>query len=155
MVSIKLTVNGEARTVAVTDPAMPLLFVLRDLLDLEGTRIGCTEAVCGACTVLVDGTAVRSCRTAIGDIGDAAVTTIEGLSEHGDHPLQRAFVEGDVPQCGYCQSGQIMRAAALLLERPEPTRREVEDAMAEILCRCGTGPRIVEAVLRAATSARG
>jgi len=154
MVSIELSVNGETRTVAVPDPAMPLLFVLRDLLGLTGTRIGCTEAVCGACTVLVDGSAVRSCQTAVGDLGGAAVTTIEGLSKRGDHPLQRAFVEGDVPQCGYCQSGQIMRAAGFLMERPDPTRREVEDAMAEILCRCGTGPRIAEAVLRAAELAR-
>lgn len=154
MVSVKLMVNGEQHIVDVPDPAMPLLFVLRDLLGLTGTKVGCTEAVCGACTVLVDGAAIRSCQTAVGDLGDAVVTTIEGLSERGDHPLQRAFVEGDVPQCGYCQSGQIMRAAAFLMERPEPTRREVEDAMAEILCRCGTGPRIVEAVLRAADLAR-
>ena len=155
MVKVKLVVNGEARGADVPDPAMPLLFVLRDLLGLTGTKIGCMEAVCGACTVLVDGVAVRSCQTPVGDLGEAAVTTIEGLSENGDHPLQRAFVEGDVPQCGYCQSGQIMRAAAFLAEWPEPTRREVEDAMAEILCRCGTGPRIVEAVLRAAVLARG
>lgn len=150
MFRVKLTVNGEERIADVPDPAIPLLFVLRDFFDLKGTKLGCAEGVCGACTVLVDGAAVRSCQTAVADLGSAAVITIEGLSEHGTHPIQRAFAEADVPQCGYCQSGQIMRAAAFLTERPEPTRREVEDAMAEILCRCGTGPRIAEAVLRAA-----
>ena len=150
MVKVKLVVNGEARDADVPDPAMPLLFVLRDLLGLTGTKIGCMEAVCGACTVLVDGVAVRSCQTPVGDLGEAAVTTIEGLSENGDHPLQRAFVEGDVPQCGYCQSGQIMSAVALLRENARPDDAAIDAAMAGNICRCGTYNRIRAAIKDAA-----
>lgn len=148
-----LRINGRRRTVDV--PAdTPLLWVLRDELELHGTKYGCGMGLCGACTVHRDGTPVRSCRLAVSEVGEAAITTIEGLSPDGSHPVQRAWVEEDVPQCGYCQAGQIMTAAALLARTPSPTEREVEQAMSPILCRCGTYSRIRRAVGRAAELAR-
>ena len=146
---IKLTVNGVAREVD-ADEDMPLLWVLRDLLGLTGTKYGCGEALCGACTVHVDGQAVRACVTPIRRAAGHAVTTIEGLSPAGDHPLQRAWVELGVPQCGFCQAGQIMTAAALLAEIPRPTDEQIDRSLAGNLCRCGTYGRIRAAVKRAA-----
>ena len=146
---IQLTVNGVAREVD-ADGEMPLLWVLRDLLGLTGTKYGCGEALCGACTVHLDGHAVRSCVTPLRRAAGRAVTTIEGLSPAGDHPLQRAWVELGVPQCGFCQAGQLMTAATLLAENPHPSDAEIEAAMAGNLCRCGTYPRIRAAIRRAA-----
>jgi isoquinoline 1-oxidoreductase alpha subunit len=146
---MKIKVNGVARTVNV-DPDMPLLWVLRDLLGLTGTKYGCGEALCGACTVHLDGHAVRSCVTPVRRADGKAVTTIEGLSGRGDHPLQRAWLDLRVPQCGYCQAGQIMTAAALLAAHPRPTDDEIDASMAGNLCRCGTYPRIRAAIKRAA-----
>ena len=143
-----LTVNGAPVSVD-ADPAMPLLWVLRDILGLTGTKYGCGIAQCGACTVHVDGVATRACVTPVRAAVGKAVTTIEGLSERGDHPLQRAWVAEDVPQCGYCQSGQLMTAAALLRRRPQPSLEEVRREMRGNLCRCGTYGRIQKAVLRA------
>ncbi|MEO7732476.1 MAG: (2Fe-2S)-binding protein [Kofleriaceae bacterium] len=148
---IKLTVNGVAREVD-ADEDMPLLWVLRDLLGLTGTKYGCGEALCGACTVHVDGQAVRACVTPIRRAAGHAVTTIEGLSAAGDHPLQRAWVELGVPQCGFCQAGQIMSAAALLAENPKPTEADIDHSLAGNLCRCGTYLRIRAAVRKAAGS---
>ena len=149
----QLKVNG--RSVTVDAPAdMPLLWVLRDILHLRGTKYGCGIAECGACTVLLGGKAVRSCVTPISDVGAQAVTTIEGLSADGNHPLQRAWQELDVPQCGYCQAGQIMSAAELLSAKPRPTDKEIDDALDGNLCRCGTYLRIRSAVRRAAEIAR-
>jgi len=150
---MKLLVNGTKHDVSVPDD-MPLLWVLRDVLGLTGTKYGCGIAQCGACTVLVDGQAVRSCVRPAGALAGKAVTTIEGLSPNGDHPLQRAWVEVDVVQCGYCQSGQIMAAAALLKARPKPTDTEIDAALAGNICRCGTYQRIREAVHKA-SSLRG
>ncbi len=144
---IRLTVNGKPHTLD-ADPDMPLLWVLRDLLDLTGTKFGCGVAQCGACTVHLDGQPVRSCATPVSAADGAKVTTIEGLG--GDHPLQKAWVEAQVPQCGYCQSGQIMSAAALLAETPKPTDAQIDAAMEGNLCRCGTYPRIRTAIKRAA-----
>lgn len=146
---MKIRVNGVARTLNV-DPDMPLLWVLRDLLSLTGTKYGCGEALCGACTVHLDGHAVRSCVTPVRRAEGKAVTTIEGLSGQGDHPLQRAWLDLRVPQCGYCQAGQIMTAAALLAAHPMPTDDEIDASMAGNLCRCGTYPRIRAAIKRAA-----
>ena len=129
---------------------MPLLWVLRDVLNMTGTKYGCGVAACGACTVHLDGTAVRSCSLPVSAVGTAGVTTIEGLSENGDHPVQRAWDEVDVPQCGYCQAGQIMTATALLRRNPNPSDAEIEQAMAGNLCRCGTYHRIRDAVKLAA-----
>jgi isoquinoline 1-oxidoreductase subunit alpha len=148
---IKLTVNGVAREVD-ADQDMPLLWVLRDLLGLTGTKYGCGEALCGACTVHVDGQAVRACVTPLRRAAGHAVTTIEGLSPAGDHPLQRAWVELGVPQCGFCQAGQIMSAAALLAENPRPTDADIDHSLAGNLCRCGTYLRIRAAVRKAAGS---
>ncbi|HEY0478994.1 MAG TPA: (2Fe-2S)-binding protein [Kofleriaceae bacterium] len=148
---IKLTVNGVAREVEADDD-MPLLWVLRDLLGLTGTKYGCGEALCGACTVHVDGRAVRACVTPIRRAAGHAVTTIEGLSAAGDHPLQRAWVELGVPQCGFCQAGQIMSAAALLAENPRPSDDDIDHSLAGNLCRCGTYVRIRAAVRKAAGS---
>ena len=146
---MKLTVNGADHTVEV-DPDTPLLWVLRDRLGLTGTKYGCGAALCGACTVHLDGRAVRSCVTPVSRAEGAAVTTIEGLSEAGDHPLQQAWVRHAVPQCGFCQAGQLMSAAALLAEVPKPTEAQVDRALAGNLCRCGTYLRIRAAVLDAA-----
>jgi len=146
---IKLTVNGAVREVD-ADDEMPLLWVLRDLLGLTGTKYGCGEALCGACTVHLDGHAVRSCVTPIRRAAGHAVTTIEGLSPTGDHPLQRAWVELGVPQCGFCQAGQIMTAAALLAENPQPSDDDIDHSLAGNLCRCGTYLRIRAAVRKAA-----
>jgi len=147
----KLTVNGVVHDVA-ADEDMPLLWVLRDLLGLTGTKYGCGEALCGACTVHLDGRAVRACVTPMRRAAGHAVTTIEGLSPAGDHPLQRAWVELGVPQCGFCQSGQIMTAAALLAEKPKPTDDDIDHSLAGNLCRCGTYLRIRAAVRKAADS---
>ena len=149
MPTFSLTVNGEARTVDAT-PDMPLLWALRDLLQITGPKYGCGEGICGACTVLVDGKAVRSCITPLTLIDGAQVTTIEGLSEDGDHPLQQAWMAEDVPQCGYCQAGQIMTAAAMLSETPRPDDEQIDAVMSEHVCRCGTYQRIRAAIHRAA-----
>jgi len=146
---MKLTVNGKAHEVDVPD-SMPLLWVLRDVLGLTGTKFGCGVAQCGACTVLLDGQAVRSCITPVRAVGTRAVTTIEGLSADGSHPVQRAWIEADVVQCGFCQPGQIMAAAALLNQKPRPTDADIDAALEGNLCRCGTYQRIRAAVHRAA-----
>lgn len=144
----KLNVNRTVRTADV--PAdTPLLWVLRDVLALTGTKFGCGAALCGACTVHLDGRAVRSCSIPVGAVGAAEVTTIEGLSAHGDHPLQAAWTAQQVPQCGYCQPGMIMAAAALLAERPHPTDAEIDAGVTNI-CRCGTYARIRKAIHAAA-----
>ena len=134
---------------------MPLLWALRDYLDLTGTKYGCGIGQCGACTVHLDGQAVRSCVIPVGEVGSKSITTIEGLSGDGSHPLQRAWEETDVPQCGYCQAGQIMNAAALLNENPEPDDAEVLRAMNGNICRCGTYSRIRKAIKRAIEIQRG
>ena len=150
MTATKLNINKKTHAVEV-DPSTPLLWVLREHLDLVGTKYGCGVASCGACTVLLDETAVRSCSLPISAIGDKAITTIEGLSEDGDHPLQQAWEEHDVPQCGYCQAGQIMNAAALLKSTPNPTDEDIDTAMTGNLCRCGTYLRIKAAIKTAAS----
>ena len=146
-----LRVNGVTRAVD-ADPAMPLLWALRDLIGLTGTKYGCGIGACGACTVHLNGQAVRSCITSISDVGDQEITTIEGLSPDGTHPVQRAWVANNVPQCGYCQVGQIMQAAALLKDTPKPTDQQVTDVMSGNLCRCGTYQRIRAAIKQAAES---
>lgn len=146
---MKLDVNGQVREIDV-DPEMPLLWVLRDVLDMTGTKYGCGIAQCGACTVHVDGIATRACITPVGTLENAKVTTIEGLAAQGQHPLQAAWIAEQVPQCGFCQSGQIMSAAALLAEKARPSDAEIDQAMAGNLCRCGTYPRIRTAIKRAA-----
>jgi len=145
----KLNVNGKTVEVDV-EPEMPLLWVLRDTLGLTGTKFGCGMALCGACTVHLDGQPVRSCQTPIGSVGDKPVTTIEGLSPDRSHPVQQAWIELDVPQCGYCQSGQIMSASALLASKPQPSDADIDSAMAGNICRCGTYQRIRAAIHRAA-----
>ena len=132
------------------DPSTPMLWVLRDHLNLVGTKFGCGVAQCGACTIHLDGYAVRSCITFIDSVGDQEITTIEGLSANGDHPLQKAWIEHDVPQCGYCQAGQIMNAAGLLKSNPNPTDEDIEAAMNGNLCRCATYTRIKAAIKTAA-----
>ncbi len=150
--AFQLTVNGQSRTVDV--PAdTPLLWVLRDVLDLKGTKYGCGMGLCGACTVHLGGQAVRSCLTPVSAAAKAPIVTLEGLSPDGSHPLQQAWLEVDVPQCGYCQAGQIMSAAALLAKNPRPTDRDIDEAMYGNLCRCGTYLRIRRAIHRAATIA--
>jgi aerobic-type carbon monoxide dehydrogenase small subunit (CoxS/CutS family) len=146
--AITLVVNGIAHTVDV-EPETPLLWVLRDSLKLTGTKYGCGIAQCGACTVLVDGKAERSCSYPIASVAGKTITTIEGLSADGTHPVQLAWIEFDVPQCGYCQSGQIMKAAELLAANPHPSRAEIIAHMDGNICRCGTYPRIVAAIERA------
>lgn len=150
MPKFNLTVNGTAQTVDV-DSTTPLLWVLRDHLRLIGTKYGCGMAQCGACTVHLDGVAMRSCVLPISQVGAQSVTTIEGLSENNNHPLQEAWLEHDVPQCGYCQAGQIMNAAALLSDTPNPTDEDIDAMMAGNICRCGTYTRIKAAIKTAAT----
>ena len=143
------TINGTSYTFD-GDPETPLLWVLRDVLGLTGTKFGCGAALCGACTVHLGGTAVRSCQLPVGDLAGKAVVTIEGLSPDGTHPVQKAWRALNVAQCGYCQVGQIMQAAALLKETPQPTDADIDSAMSGNICRCGTYPRIRAAIKRAA-----
>lgn len=150
MALFTLNVNGKEHQVDV-EPETPILWVLRDHLDLVGTKFGCGIAMCGACTVHLDGEAIRSCVLPVSAVGDQPITTIEGLSEHADHPVQKAWLEHDVPQCGYCQAGQIMNAVALLKSNPNPTDEEIEAAMDGNLCRCGTYTRIKAAIKTAAS----
>jgi len=149
MASITLVVNGKETTVDVV-PQTPLLWVLRDALELTGTKFGCGIAQCGACTVHLDGAPIRSCVTQIASVAGRQITTIEGLSPDASHPVQRAWAEADVPQCGYCQSGQIMSAAALLANNPAPTDTDIDVAMRGNICRCGTYQSIREAIHQAA-----
>jgi len=151
MANFKLNVNGEIHNIDV-DPSTPILWVLRDHLNLVGTKFGCGIAQCGACSIHLNGMAVRSCQLPVASVGNGNITTIEGLSENGDHPVQKAWIENDVPQCGYCQSGQIMQAASLLKSNPNPTDEEIESAMDGNLCRCGTYIRIKKAIKRAVKS---
>jgi aerobic-type carbon monoxide dehydrogenase small subunit (CoxS/CutS family) len=144
-----ITINGEPREVA-ADPSTPLLWVLRDIVGLTGTKFGCGMALCGACTVHLDGQPVRSCSTPLSAVGSRKVTTIEGLSPTSTHAVQQAWVEAQVPQCGYCQSGQIMAAAALLAKNAAPTDADIDTAMQGNICRCGTYQRIRAAIHRAA-----
>jgi isoquinoline 1-oxidoreductase alpha subunit len=153
MALFKLQINGK-RLQADVDPDTPLLWVLRDHLGLVGTKYGCGIAQCGACTVHVNGEATRSCVLPVSAVATAKITTIEGLSPTGDHPVQRAWDEVDVPQCGYCQAGQMMTAAAFLKKNPKPTSAEIDAAMTGNLCRCGTYHRIRQAVQVAATKAK-
>lgn len=152
MAKYSIQVNGTAHEVDVLED-MPLLWVLRDIIGLKGTKFGCGKALCGACTVHLDGTAIRSCSYPISAVGSSKITTIEGLSEHGEHPVQEAWEKYVVPQCGYCQTGQIMNAAALLQRNPHPTEAEIEQAMFGNLCRCGTYNRIKAAILSVASPA--
>jgi len=149
MSAITINVNGKVQTVDVS-PDMPLLWVLRDTLALTGTKYGCGMSLCGACTVHIDGQAVRSCVTPIANAVGKKVTTIEGLSPNVSHPLQLAWIQNNVPQCGYCQSGQIMQAAALLKQKPKPTDADIDAAMKSNICRCGTYQRIRQAIKQAA-----
>ena len=155
MPSIAITVNGTTHRID-ADPTMPLLWVLRDILGLTGTKFGCGKSLCGACTVHVDGQPVRSCITPISAIGSQAVTTIEGLGQGpgtgGIHPVQKAWIDERVAHCGYCQSGQIMTAVALLARSPTPSDDEIDSAMAPVLCRCGSYPRIRLAIKRASAA---
>jgi isoquinoline 1-oxidoreductase subunit alpha len=151
---ISLNINGRNTQIDV-DPDMPLLWVLRDTLGLTGTKFGCGMALCGACTVHLDGEPIRACVTAVSAVGARKVTTIEGLSSDSSHPVQKAWIELDVPQCGYCQSGQIMSAAALLAKTPQPTDADIDQAMAGNICRCGTYQRIRAAIHRAAALKAG
>ncbi|MGH8284405.1 MAG: (2Fe-2S)-binding protein [Steroidobacteraceae bacterium] len=146
---ITLNINGKD-TQAEVDPETPLLWVLRDTLGLTGTKFGCGAALCGACTVHLDGEAMRSCVTPVSAVAGKKITTIEGLSADRSHPVQKAWIELDVPQCGYCQSGQIMSAVALLAKKPKPTDADIDEAMSGNLCRCGTYQRIRAAIHRAA-----
>ena len=146
---LTINVNGTERPVDV-DPETPRLWVLRDTVGLTGTKYGCGMALCGACTVHLDGQPIRSCVTPVGSVGTARVTTIEGLSPDRSHPVQKAWIELDVPQCGYCQSGQIMSATALLAQTPKPTDADIDAAMSGNICRCGTYQRIRAAIHRAA-----
>ena len=148
--AVTFILNGESTTVEV-DPQMPLLWVLRDTLNKTGTKFGCGMALCGACTVHIEGQAARSCITPIASVAGKHITTIEGLSADASHPVQIAWMEEDVPQCGYCQSGQIMSAVALLKKKPNPTDADIDEAMSGNICRCGTYQRIRKAIHRAAT----
>ena len=151
MAEFNVTINGEKHTVEV-DPNTPLLWVLRDHLNLPGTKYGCGVAQCGACTVHFNGNAIRSCQLPISSVADNKITTIEGLSENGDHPVQKAWLKHDVPQCGYCQAGQIMSASALLNNNPNPSDEEIENGMNGNICRCGTYTRIKAAIKSASDS---
>ncbi len=148
MAEIKFTVNGQSQTVNV-NPKMPLLWVLRDILAMTGTKFGCGIAQCGACTVHLNGQAIRSCSTPVSNVAGKAVTTIEGLSANSTHPVQAAWIELDVPQCGYCQSGQIMAAASLLAKNPKPTDADIDEVMKGNICRCGTYQDLRKAIHRA------
>lgn len=150
MAKYTLKINGKTRQLDL-DPSTPMLWVLRDHLNMPGTKFGCGMAQCGACTIHLDGNATRSCVLPVSAVGKAAITTIEGLSENGTHPVQKAWLEHDVAQCGYCQSGQMMSAAALLKENPKPTDEEIDAAMSGNICRCGTYLRIREAIKSVAT----
>jgi len=154
MARISLVVNGSGHTIEVA-PETPLLWVLRDDLNLTGTKFGCGMALCGACTVHINGEATRSCITPISSVAGKKVTTIEGLSADGSHPVQRAWIEEDVPQCGYCQSGQIMCAVALLSQKRNPSDADINDFMSGNICRCGTYQRIRKAIRRAASTMTG
>ena len=149
MAAITLTVNNQQHKIDV-DPQMPLLWVIRDFVGLKGTKYGCGIAQCGACTVLLDGNPIRSCSFPVSAAAGKKISTVEGLSENIDHPVQEAWIELQVPQCGYCQSGQIMSAVALLKKTPDPTDAQIDAAMQGHLCRCGTYPRIRKAIHRAA-----
>lgn len=146
MGNYSLIINGKNTKVEDVPEDMPLLWVLRDVAGLHGTKFGCGKGLCGACTVHLDGQAIRSCSTPIKYVIDKEITTIEGLSENGDHPLQKAWVENNVPQCGYCQAGQIMTAASLLKVNPNPSEQEITDGMHGNICRCGTYNRIKQAI---------
>jgi len=149
MAEVSLKINGVDRSLDIPDD-MPLLWALRDKLNLVGTKYGCGIGACGSCTVLVNGTPVQSCRIKAASLAGKEITTIEGLSPNGSHPVQRAWHEEDVPQCGYCQAGQVLAATALLERVPLPTDSDIDSAMSGILCRCGTYPRIRKAIKRAA-----
>ncbi len=149
MAQFKLKINGKNLEVDV-DPQTPMLWVLRDHLDMVGTKYGCGIAQCGACTVHLNGVATRSCTLPVSSVGGNEITTIEGLSENGDHPVQKAWLKIDVPQCGYCQAGQIMSASSLLASTPNPTDEQIEGAMNGNICRCGTYTRIKQAIKEAA-----
>lgn len=151
MPTITLNVNGKKVTIDV-DPATPVLWVLREHLQLVGTKYGCGVAQCGACTILLDNVAVRSCMLPVSAVAQKNITSIEGLSANGDHPVQKAWIEKDVAQCGYCQTGQIMSAVALLRSNPNPTDAQIDAAMSGNICRCGTYLRIKEAIKAAATA---
>ena len=151
MANFNLNINGKTQQIEV-DPTTPMLWVLRDHFKLVGTKFGCGIAQCGACTIHLDDKAVRSCQLPVSAVGDKAITTIEGLSENGDHPVQKAWLEEDVYQCGYCQAGQIMNASAFLKSNPNPSDAEIEAAMNGNICRCGTYTRIKKAIKKAASS---
>ena len=151
MAKINLDINGKKHVVDV-DPATPVLWVLRDHLDLVGTKYGCGIAQCGACTILLEDNAVRSCVLPVSQVENKPITTIEGISEKGDHPVQKAWLEHDVPQCGYCQAGQIMTTVALLKKTPNPTDADIDNALNGNICRCGTYLRIKAAVKTASNS---
>ena len=146
---VRFKVNGEAQSFD-GDPEMPLLWYLRDVLGLTGTKFGCGMSLCGACTVHENGKAIRSCSKPMGSVNGLEITTIEGISAHGTHPVQKAWAEVNVPQCGYCQTGQIMQAVSLLKSKPQPTDEDIDDAMAGNICRCGTYQRIRAAIHQAA-----
>jgi len=149
--AITFTLNGKSQTLpSDVSPEMPLLWVLRDVLNLTGTKFGCGMAFCGACTVHLNGDAIRSCMTPVSSVAGKRVTTIEGLSPDASHPVQRAWIEEDVPQCGYCQSGQIMSATAMLAKKSNPTDADIDEAMSGNICRCGTYQRIRKSIHRAA-----
>lgn len=152
MAIFNLSINGQNKQVDV-DPNTPMLWVLRDHLDLVGTKFGCGIAQCGACTIHLDGTATRSCQLPVSAAEGAEITTIEGISEKGDHPVQKAWLEHDVPQCGYCQAGQIMSAVALLKDNPSPSDEDIDNAMNGNICRCGTYTRIKAAIKTASQNA--
>jgi isoquinoline 1-oxidoreductase alpha subunit len=152
MATISFRLNGKSTSLD-ADPNLPLLWALRDALKLTGTKFGCGAGLCGACTVLEDGSPIRSCSVAVSAVSGKSITTIEGLSSDGNHPLQQAWIAEDVPQCGYCQSGQIMAAAALLAHNPHPSDDDIDSAMAGNICRCGTYLRIRRAIKRAAGQA--
>ena len=154
MAVFRFAVNGAAQSVDVS-PQMPLLWVLRDTLGLTGTKFGCGMALCGACTVHVNGQAMRACSTPVSSVAGKSVTTIEGLSPDASHPVQKAWLERDVPQCGYCQSGQIMGAAALLAKNPKPSDADIDEVMRNHICRCGTYQDIRSAIHRAADIKKG